>query len=387
MEELAQLTNASATFDEIASAGPPADPLAFPDAIVFRAVRVNATIVHPSSGEQNNVSNVVFRSSSSGGYPDRGYWIGRKLKKAIYGCVRSCTILRLREGGGSPIWEPTPQRAAVKIMDWNAIRNLRGRHAEDPVKEVAAMQYISSDGEHPNVMQALDVLADEQYLYCFMPLCSSGELFGFVRRNGRFTEPEARYWFKQILDGLSHLQKRGVCHRDMSLENILVNENTNCLIIDLGMCLRVPFSGDDGEVVDVSEGTMRRLISPQGPCGKPNYISPEVLRNNEPFDGFATDLWAAGIILFIMLVGIPPFEWANEEDPRFVMISRGGLMRMLTQWNRVISEDAVDLLQGIIKRDPRDRLTIMEVMDHPWIVCDDIQAPAPRATEGWRQTG
>jgi len=255
------------------------------------------------------------------------------------------------------------------------------------------MQYISSDGEHPNVMTTLDVLADEQYLYCFMPFCSSGELFGFVQRNGRFSEPEGRYWFKQILDGLYHLQKRGVCHRDMSLENILVNENTKCLIIDLGMCLRVPFSGDDGEedagveAVGVEEGTLRRLIAPQSLCGKPNYISPEVLRNNEPFDGFATDLWAAGIILFIMLVGIPPFEWANEEDPRYVMISRGGLMRMLKQWNKTISEDAADLLQGIFKTAPRDRLTIMEVMDHPWIVSDNIQGPAVDRSEGWRQTG
>lgn len=200
MEELGQLMNASATYEDVVASGPTADPLEFPDARVGRAVRVNATVVHPTSGEQNTASNVVFQSISMEDFPERAYLIGHKLKNAIYGCVRSCTIIHLREGGNNPIWELTPKRGAVKIIDWNVIRNLSGRHIEDPIKEVAAMQYISNNGEHPNVMKALDVLADEQYLYCFMPFCSSGELFSLVQRNGRFSEPEARYWFKQILD-------------------------------------------------------------------------------------------------------------------------------------------------------------------------------------------
>ena len=73
----------------------------------------------------------------------------------------------------------------------------------------------------------------------------------------------------------------GVSHRDISLENVLVDQMTKAAIIDLGMCLRVPFGADDGSIVDVTKGTLRRLISPQGQCGKPNYISPEVHLNVE----------------------------------------------------------------------------------------------------------
>ena len=90
--------------------------------------------------------------------------------------------------------------AAVKIMDWNRVRDLRGRHMEDPVKEVSAMQYLCTDGGSPNVLGTLDVMSDEQYLYSFMPFCSCGELFGYVERDGRFSEPVARFWFRQLLN-------------------------------------------------------------------------------------------------------------------------------------------------------------------------------------------
>ena len=192
---------------------------------------------------------------------------------------------------------------------------------------------------------------------------------------------------------MSHLQKKGICHRDMSLENILVDEYKTSVVIDLGMCIKVPFhdDGNSSGVTDVNAGTMRRLISPLVPCGKPNYISPEVLRSQDPFDGFAIDLWASAVILFIMLVGLPPWEFARDEDPRYKMVVRGGLERMLKSWQRSISPLASDLLQRMLKEDPRDRLSLCEVKDHPWVVNDDgsvhtaTLSPAP-TDEGWRST-
>jgi serine/threonine protein kinase len=135
------------------------------------------------------------------------------------------------------------------------------------------------------------------------------------------------------------------------------------------MCIRIPYnspSGDPDEIVDAALGTLRRLVYPQGLCGKPNYISPEILANSEPFDGFAVDIWAAGIVLFIMLVGLPPFELASRDDPRFRLICRGGLGQLVEHWQRPISQDAIDLLQNMLQEDPRDRLSLFQVMDHPW---------------------
>jgi serine/threonine protein kinase len=179
----------------------------------------------------------------------------------------------------------------------------------------------------------------------------------------------------------------GVCHRDMSLENILVDEYTRSVVIDLGMCLRVPYDNGD-QVGDVSGGGLRRLIKPLIPCGKPNYITPEVLASNEPFDGFAIDLWASGVILFIMLVGLPPWEFARPEDPRYKMVTKGKLARMLDSWKRPVSPLAADLLQKMLMEDPRQRLSLTEVKDHPWVVNDgiseSIQESASDGDEGWR---
>jgi len=96
------------------------------------------------------------------------------------------------------------------------------------------------------------------------------------------------------MQGLLHLQRMGVSHRDISLENVLIDQMSNLVIIDFGMCLRVPLGANDGSIVDVTKGTLRRLMSFQGQCGKPNYMSPEVVlnmstmrcyRHNVKFDG------------------------------------------------------------------------------------------------------
>jgi serine/threonine protein kinase len=193
-----------------------------------------------------------------------------------------------------------------------------------------------------------------------------------------------------ISKGVSHLQKMGVCHRDMSLENILVDEYKTSVVIDLGMCLKIPYdNNENGAITDVSGGTLRRLVTPLVPCGKPNYISPEVLKSHEPFDGFAIDLWASAVILFIMLVGLPPWEFAREEDPRYRMVVRGGLERMLRSWQRPVSPLAADLLQKMLREDPRERLSLIEVKDHPWVAFEEgalsvASMPAPVADEPWR---
>lgn len=171
-----------------------------------------------------------------------------------------------------------------------------------------------------------------------------------------------------MTQGLLHLQRMGVSHRDISLENVLIDQMSNLVIIDFGMCLRVPFGANDGSIVDVTKGTLRRLMSFQGQCGKPNYMSPEVVLNMEPFDGFAADLWACGIILFIMLVGVPPFAIAHRKDARFQMITKGHLLSMLNQWNRPVGCEAGDLLQKMLQEDPKERLSLMEVLNHPWVI-------------------
>uniref|UniRef100_A0A7S2EFN2 Protein kinase domain-containing protein n=1 Tax=Trieres chinensis TaxID=1514140 RepID=A0A7S2EFN2_TRICV len=329
------------------------------------------------------------------------YWPQRRLQDAIYGSVWACLVLRRHHGvaaddaaraaGVEPgsrqapiVWEIVGTHVAIKMVEWSRVQHTRGRLLEDPVKEIAAMQLLGNGD--PHVLGSTEVLQDDDFLYSIMPYCRSGDLFGIVVSyaednggEGGMSEPVARYWFRQILKGLHYLQTRGVCHRDLSLENILVDEE-NCLVIDMGMCLRVPYNCpmNSGSVVDVTAGTMRRLIKPQGVCGKQNYMSPEIYRNTDDFDGFAIDLWAAGVILYIMLTGFPPYDQASLADQRFEVIVTGNLVEQLQNWDIYLTEDAGNLMQSMLQLDPRDRLTLAQVMNHPWVVHGEVEVPPPR---------
>jgi serine/threonine protein kinase len=395
MDELPFLLNASATHDDLVENGPPANPLAFDGFSAGQAERVKANVLNPVTGNVMEVNNIVYERHADNRPPARGYWLGRTLKKAIFGAVKECSIVQIRNCKDVP-WQVTDQRAAVKIISKERLRTTR--HVEDPLQEISAMRYVQSEGEHPNVMALYDVLEDSDYILMFMPFCTSGDLFSAVQESGRFTEPVARFWFRQILDGLAHLQRMGVCHRDMSLENLMVHESTQSIIIDLGMALRVPYDEDGVNVTDVSAGTLRRLLKPLVPCGKPNYITPEIFASNVPFDGFSIDLFAAGVILFIMIVGLPPWETATSNDPRFRVVAGGGLARMVQTWGRELSPLAADLLQRMLNADPRNRLSLMQVREHEWVAAsddDDEQEQVdvvanlkmlhqPSADEGWR---
>ena len=371
------------------------------------------------------------------------YWVQRTIREAIYGRVLFAVVLRRRPRAQAAAdgaeWEVTSDHCAVKEMSWQHIRRERDRLAEDPIKEVSAMQHIrqwfeeskrkaglsspiSGTGvaesfqamRESNIMMPLDLLSDERNLYSIMPYCDGGELLERLDLNERFSEEEARYWMDQVLNvrkkktkrlyntlilttspisslsplqGIESLQHLGICHRDMSLENLLVHKD-GALIIDMGMCLLTPFQDSPVSVTSSlsnmslnganpsassngvlsGRGRPRFLIRPQGTCGKWIYMSPEVYQNSEPFDAFAVDMWAAGVILFLMLTGFPPWERACPTDERFHYMTAGYLVQMLTEWEIGLSSDAMDLLQRMLFVDPKDRLSLDQVRAHPWMV-------------------
>jgi serine/threonine protein kinase len=105
----------------------------------------------------------------------------------------------------------------------------------------------------------------------------------------------------------------------------------------------------------------------QGQGGNLMYAAPEIVEQEECVDAFAIDLWSAGVVLFIMLVGMAPFKWAHPSDKRYSKISKGGLKEVLAALDIPLSPEATDLLQGFFSRDPRKRFTLSEAMGHPWV--------------------
>lgn len=279
-------------------------------------------------------------------------------------------------------WETTDEMVAIKVANWSKVQSLRGRHLEDPIKEVAALQQLLGN-DHPNVISVLESFQSETHLYCVFPYIKGGDLYSCVLDNmissptGLMDECMARTWFRQILCAINHLQKKGVCHRNLCLQNMMVDENNNIHIIDFGLCMRVPFADQNNRnlVSDVSSNTSRRLMKAQGQCGPWAYMAPEVCMRHETFDGFAIDLWAAGIVLFEFLVGKKPFAMPDPVDPNFHAIAvEGDLASFLQSRDIEVNDDAVDLLQKMLQYDPAKRLTLAEIANHPWVRGNKKQA-------------
>jgi len=334
-----------------------------------------------------------------------GYCVKRKLASSVYGSVykgfvvkrrRNHTIMStnqdtldvIREDDelldskhsvsydeDDCVWEPTNKSVIIKTASWERLRRLRGKHLEDPLKEIQALQLLGD--YHPHLIHSLVALQDDKHLYSITPYCKDGSLYEVVMdgitSSSRLNENSTRHWFRQILLALHHLQQIGVCHRDISLENIVVHGKT-CKLIDFGMALRVPYehASNAGCVTDVSDGTTRLLMVPQGQGGDFTYMSPEVLNKDPHFDGFAIDLWAVGVILYIMLVGHKPFKWPHSSDEQFLRLAVDGTMKeSLAYWEIQLSDDAIDLLQSMLWKDKKRRLTLAEVMEHPWVTSSD----------------
>ncbi len=260
----------------------------------------------------------------------------------------------------------TDRLVAVKVNYSGRIEHFQGRHAEDPLMEVAAMQLIGNDC--PHVMGLIDVLLDEGNLNVVMPYGGS-DLFKLLVRRGRLEEGMARRMFRQIIYGIQFLHNQGVCHRDLSPENILCkDEGDLCTIIDMGMAIRVPYTDPNtGEVTDILNGTNKRLITFQRVCGKDPYMSPEIYQRMPSFDGEAIDVWTAGIILYCMVTGVGSYKRADLSDQVFLWMAFC-LRDRLQTWNITLSDECIDLLERVIEVNPRDRLTLDEIVQHPWFL-------------------
>lgn len=389
-------------YDLVVEAGPPADPITFPQPQIFRGRRGEVCCYNPRTQDHEMAKNVLFRDFSrefedGDARVTHAYWPVpfKKPIRTIMGHVEICMVLTRgtnraddnnnnfddssssSEGDEDEdiIFELSDEMVAVKVNYSQRMEELRHRHAEDPLKEIAAMQIIGNN--HPNVMGCRDVLFDGQSLNVVMPYCGSGDLFQLLQNSVRddnqpgMTEPQARYWFRQVIAGLKHIQSVGVCHRDLSPENVMI-DGSGCLIIDMGMALRIPYTDPTNPVAvtDRSRGTQRRMIRPQGACGKLPYMSPEIYRNKHPFDGEAVDVWTCGTILFCMVTGNRSYQRPHPSDPQFYWMTRG-LTQLLGDWNVRLSREGIHLLQNMLQVDPGMRLSLDEIERHPWFAHAD----------------
>eukprot|EP01038_Epipyxis_sp_PR26KG_P016060 gene16060-21809_t len=332
-----------------------AQPESFPNPTIRRATirRVNLfnSVEDALNGQIQPISTINALESGSGMF----YEMGRKLKDAIFGCVIFAMKLD-RVNEDRFVRSPVGQRA-IKVYSKAMLRQLQGQTQENPLNEITALQFIGDN--HPNLMGQIECCTDDSNIYSIMRFVKGGELYERVDEEGPMNEQDAKIFFKQLMCGLDKLQSDGIGHRDMSLENILFDEENFCfIIIDFGMCLRKRKNPSlDGSFCQIPSQVI---------CGKKNYISPEVANSHsmgiDSFDPCLSDMWAAGIILFILTTGVPAVEKATDADDRFRMICDNKLGFMLQHWGMDLSKELVDVIQNMLRRDPQQRLTISQVL-------------------------
>ncbi|XP_052780146.1 calcium/calmodulin-dependent protein kinase type 1-like [Mya arenaria] len=201
---------------------------------------------------------------------------------------------------------------------------------------------------HPNIVQLTDVFEDKNYVYLVMELVTGGELFDRIMEKGSYTERDASYLMKQVLEGVDFMHEKGIVHRDLKPENLLYyssSADSKIMISDFGL----------SKIED--SGTMATA------CGTPGYVAPEVLAQ-QPY-GKEVDCWSIGVIAYILLCGYPPFYDENDAA-LFQQILRAEFEFDSPYWDD-ISESAKEFIRNLMCKDPKKRFTCKQAIAFPWI--------------------
>ncbi|PIA49689.1 hypothetical protein AQUCO_01300447v1 [Aquilegia coerulea] len=299
------------------------------------AVAQSNSNIRSSIGEFNcyrvaNLTDTILDSEQVAHLEDQ-YQLGEQLGWGQFGIIRSCS-----------------DKLTGEVLACKSIARERLVTAEDLRSVKLEIEIMARLSGHPNVVNLKAVYEDEDYVHLVMELCAGGELFHRLEKHGRFSESEARVLFKHLMLVVMYCHDNGIVHRDLKPENILLATKSSSSPIKLA---------DFGLATYIEPGQ-----SLHGTVGSPFYIAPEVLAGGY---NQAADVWSAGVILYILLSGIPPF-WGKTKSRIFDSVRAANLRFPADPWDD-ISESAKDLITGMLCTDPAQRLTAAKVLDHSWM--------------------
>ena len=252
-----------------------------------------------------------------------------------------------------------------------AIKSFNKKNLDSPnnenMKKIIYETNLMRKLNHPNITKILEMFEDEKYILIIMEYINGGNLFSFVKKRRKLTEKISKFLFKQIILGIKHIHSQNIVHRDVKLENILIDLNNTIKICDFGI----------GRILSSEEECLHDQ------CGTPMYMAPEILlcTKEKGYKGFPVDIWSAGIALYIMLSGTLPFSVKNENNS-FLDENNNHKMKNMALKKAIInnefkkiekiSDEAKDLLHCLLNKDPNKRLNCDEILRHPWLNSDDI---------------
>ncbi|XP_065106753.1 calcium/calmodulin-dependent protein kinase (CaM kinase) II beta 1 isoform X40 [Paramisgurnus dabryanus] len=259
------------------------------------------------------------------------YQLYEELGKGAFSIVRRCVKLS------------TGQEYAAKIIN---TKKLSARDHQKLEREARICRLL----KHPNIVRLHDSISEEGFHYLLFDLVTGGELFEDIVAREYYSEADASHCIQQILEAVLHCHQMGVVHRDLKPENLLLAskcKNAAVKLADFGLAIEV-------------QGDQQAWF---GFAGTPGYLSPEVLRK-EAY-GKPVDIWACGVILYILLVGYPPF-WDEDQHKLYQQIKAGAYDFPSPEWDTVTPE-AKNLINQMLTINPAKRITAQEALKHPWV--------------------
>ncbi|XP_068166848.1 calcium/calmodulin-dependent protein kinase (CaM kinase) II beta 1 isoform X29 [Antennarius striatus] len=259
------------------------------------------------------------------------YQLYEELGKGAFSVVRRCVKLC------------TGQEHAAKIIN---TKKLSARDHQKLEREARICRLL----KHPNIVRLHDSISEEGFHYLLFDLVTGGELFEDIVAREYYSEADASHCIHQILESVHHIHQHDIVHRDLKPENLLLAskcKNAAVKLADFGLAIEV-------------QGDQQAWF---GFAGTPGYLSPEVLRK-EAY-GKPVDIWACGVILYILLVGYPPF-WDEDQHKLYQQIKAGAYDFPSPEWDTVTPE-AKNLINQMLTINPAKRITAQEALKHPWV--------------------
>ncbi|XP_007551226.1 PREDICTED: calcium/calmodulin-dependent protein kinase type II subunit gamma isoform X7 [Poecilia mexicana] len=259
------------------------------------------------------------------------YQLYEELGKGAFSVVRRC------------VKKSTGQEYAAKIIN---TKKLSARDHQKLEREARICRML----KHPNIVRLHESIAEEGFHYLVFDLVTGGELFEDIVAREYYSEADASHCINQILESISHIHQHDIVHRDLKPENLLLASKMKGAAVKLA---------DFGLAIEV-QGDQQAWF---GFAGTPGYLSPEVLRK-DPY-GKPVDIWACGVILYILLVGYPPF-WDEDQHKLYQQIKAGAYDFPSPEWDTVTPE-AKNLINQMLTINPAKRITADQALKHPWV--------------------
>ncbi|XP_072534463.1 calcium/calmodulin-dependent protein kinase type II subunit gamma isoform X4 [Salminus brasiliensis] len=259
------------------------------------------------------------------------YQLYEELGKGAFSVVRRC------------VKKSTGQEYAAKIIN---TKKLSARDHQKLEREARICRLL----KHPNIVRLHDSISEEGFHYLVFDLVTGGELFEDIVAREYYSEADASHCINQILESVSHIHQHDIVHRDLKPENLLLASKMKGAAVKLA---------DFGLAIEV-QGDQQAWF---GFAGTPGYLSPEVLRK-DPY-GKPVDIWACGVILYILLVGYPPF-WDEDQHKLYQQIKAGAYDFPSPEWDTVTPE-AKNLINQMLTINPAKRITADQALKHPWV--------------------